>query len=93
MQRSLCGASFDTFLSVVDLNGNVIAYNDDQCGSQSALSFSTLGLGTIYFIVEGWGNEMGNYTLNIESTNVGLDDLSNNNSLIYPILTMGNLMY
>jgi len=81
---SLCGASFDTFLSVVDLNGNVIAYNDDQCGSQSALSFSTLGLGTIYFIVEGWGNEMGNYTLNIESTNVGLDDLSNNNSLIYP---------
>jgi len=81
---SLCGASFDTFLSVVDLNGNVIEYNDDYCGSQSAISFSTLGLGTIYFIVEGWGSEMGSYTLNIESSNVGLDALSGVNNLIYP---------
>ena len=81
---SLCGASFDTFLSVVDLAGNVIAYNDDDCGSQSALSFSTVGLGTVFFIVEGWGNEMGAYTLTIESSDVGLDALSDNAVSIYP---------
>jgi hypothetical protein len=81
---SLCGASFDTFLSVVDLAGNVIAYNDDDCGSQSALSFSTVGLGTVYFIVEGWGNEMGAYTLTIESSDVGIDVLSDNDFSIYP---------
>jgi len=84
LNLSLCGASFDTFLSVVDLNGNVIAYNDDDCGSQSALSFSTLGLGTVYIIVEGWGNQMGTYTLNIESSDVGLEDVTLDNGIIYP---------
>lgn len=69
---------------MVDLAGNVIAYNDDDCGSQSALSFSTVGLGTIYFIVEGWGNEMGAYTLTIESSDVGLDVLSDKVVSIYP---------
>jgi len=84
LNLSLCGASFDTFLSVLDLNGNVIAYNDDDCGSQSALSFSTLGLGTVYIIVEGWGNQMGTYTLNIESSDVGLEDVTLDNGIIYP---------
>ena len=84
LNLSLCGASFDTFLSVLDLNGNVIAYNDDDCGSQSALSFSTLGLGTVYIIVEGWGNQMGTYTLNIESSDVGLHDVTGDNSSLYP---------
>lgn len=84
LNLSLCGASFDTFLSVIDLNGNVIAYNDDDCGSQSSLSFSTLGLGTVYIIVEGWGNQMGTYTLNIESSDVGLEDVTVNNSSLYP---------
>ena len=84
LNLSLCGASFDTFLSVLDLNGNVIAYNDDDCGSQSALSFSTLGLGTVYIIVEGWGNQMGTYTLNIESSDVGIEDVTLDNGIIYP---------
>ena len=84
LNLSLCGASFDTFLSVLDLNGNVIAYNDDDCGSQSALSFSTLGLGTVYIIVEGWGNQMGTYTLNIESSDVGIHDVTSDNSSLYP---------
>ena len=84
LNLSLCGASFDTFLSVLDLNGNVIAYNDDNCGSQSSLSFSTLGLGTVYIIVEGWGNQMGTYTLNIESSDVGIHDVTSDNSSLYP---------
>ena len=84
LNLSLCGASFDTFLSVIDLNGNVIAYNDDNCGSQSSLSFSTLGLGTVFIIVEGWGNQMGSYTLNMESSDVGLHDVMGDISSLYP---------
>ncbi len=84
LNLSLCGASFDTFLSVIDLNGNVIAYNDDNCGSQSSLSFSTLGLGTVFIIVEGWGNQLGSYTLNMESSDVGLQDVMGDNSSLYP---------
>ncbi|MFM1945739.1 MAG: hypothetical protein RL207_22 [Bacteroidota bacterium] len=76
VHASLCGASFDTFLSVVDLNGNVIAFNDDvvECGSQSALTFETAGLGSVYIIVEGWGSEMGNYTLTLNADYVGLEE-------------------
>lgn len=76
VHASLCGASFDTFLSVVDLNGNVIAFNDDvvECGSQSALTFETAGLGSVYIIVEGWGSEMGNFTLTLNADYVGLEE-------------------
>ena len=76
VHASLCGANFDTFLSVVDMNGNVIAFNDDvvECGSQSALTFETAGLGSVYIIVEGWGSEMGNYTLTLNADYVGLEE-------------------
>jgi hypothetical protein len=82
VHASLCGASFDTFMSVVDMNGNVIAFNDDatNCGSQSALTFETTGLGSVYIIVEGWGIEMGNYTLTLDADYVGVEE---NLSLIH----------
>jgi hypothetical protein len=66
---SLCGSSFDTFLSVFDTDGNSIAFNDDgNCGSQSELSFSTVGVDSAYVVVQGWGNESGDYELNIFNT-------------------------
>jgi hypothetical protein len=76
VHASLCGANFDTFLSVVDMNGNVIAFNDDvvECGNQSALTFQTAGLGSLYIIVEGWGSEMGAYTLTLNADYVGLEE-------------------
>jgi len=72
---SLCGANFDTFLSVVDMNGNVVAYNDDapECAPQSALSFDAADLGPLYIIVEGWGALNGDYTLQINGSYVGLE--------------------
>jgi hypothetical protein len=72
---SLCGANFDTFLSVVDMNGNVVAYNDDapECAPQSALSFAAADLGPLYIIVEGWGALNGDYTLQISASSVGLE--------------------
>jgi hypothetical protein len=91
MHASLCGSSFDTFLSVVDMNGNIIAFNDDaaDCGSQSELTFETAGLGSVYIIVEGWGMEMGAYNLTLEADYVGLLENESTNFKVYPNPTNG----
>jgi hypothetical protein len=91
VHASLCGASFDTFMSVVDMNGNVIAFNDDatNCGSQSALTFETTGLGSVYIIVEGWGIEMGNYTLTLDADYVGVEENEWTRFRVYPNPTNG----
>ena len=94
VSASLCGASFDTFLSVVDMNGNVLAFNDDaaNCGSQSELTFETAGLGSVYIIVEGWGSEMGNYTLILNADYVGLDEEEQLSSMrVFPNPTNGSV--
>jgi hypothetical protein len=90
---SLCGANFDTFLSVVDMNGTVIAYNDDspECAPQSALSFDATALGPLYIIVEGWGAFNGAYTLQISSSYVGLESNLNKAFNAYPNPSMGLL--
>lgn len=83
---SLCGSSFDTFLSVLDTQGNILAINDDHidCGIQSKLTVSTIGHDSVYVIVEGWGTEFGPYTISIGEETLGLSSLSNTNIAIYP---------
>lgn len=83
---SLCGSSFDTFLSVVDGAGNIVAFNDDDasCGTQSSLNFTTDGLGIVYIIVEGWGAQMGSYDISITANYLGLNELNSVASVIYP---------
>jgi hypothetical protein len=83
---SLCGSSFDTFLSVVDATGNIIAFNDDEesCGTSSELTFNTNGLGLCYIIVEGWGNETGEYTLNVDANYLGQTQLDNEHIVVSP---------
>ncbi len=83
---SLCGSSFDTFLSVVDGFGNVVAYNDDVsgCGTQSGLTFNTEGLGLVYIIVEGWGNASGGYILEMNANYLNTNELTNETFKIYP---------
>jgi hypothetical protein len=73
---TLCGSGFDTFLSVVETDGNVIAFNDDAegCGTSSALTFNTEGLGQVYVIVEGWGSEMGEYEILINVNYLSLSE-------------------
>ena len=90
---SLCGSGFDTFLSVVDANGNILAYNDDApgCGTSSALTFSTEGLGIVYVIVEGWGNSKGEYILQMNANYTGLDEENLENILVYPNPTAENI--
>jgi hypothetical protein len=73
---SLCGSGFDTFLSVVDANGQIVAYNDDgSCGTQSELTFNTAGLGIVYVIVEGWGVASGEYIINIDGNYASSEQL------------------
>ncbi len=83
---SLCGSSFDTFLSVVDAAGNIIAFNDDKesCGTSSELTFNTNGLGLCYIIVEGWGNETGDYILNVDANYLGQTQLDNEHIVVSP---------
>ncbi|MEY3438557.1 MAG: hypothetical protein RL265_1142, partial [Bacteroidota bacterium] len=83
---SLCGSLFDTFLSVIDANGNILAFNDDAeaCGSQSSLTFDTDGIGIAYIIVEGWGNQMGNYSILIEGNYLATEDLEVHNLVLFP---------
>jgi hypothetical protein len=90
---SLCGANFDTFLSVVDLNGNVVAYNDDaaECAPQSALTFDATQLGPLYIIVEGWGALSGDYTLQISASYVGLETQETTVFNAYPNPSQGTL--
>ena len=82
---SLCGSSFDTFLSVLDAFGNVIVFNDDSnvCDGSSELNLLTAELGTLYIVVEGWGSEMGEYNLHIEANYLGIEEQSDD-FIIYP---------
>ena len=86
IHASLCGSNFDTFLSVIDPQRNVIAYNDDggSCAPQSELTFSTVGVDTAYVIVEGWGMQMGLYTLQLTEDCVGVEEYSPSNFSIFP---------
>lgn len=86
INASTCGSSFDTFISAVTPSGNVIAFNDDglNCGSSSQIMFNVLNYDTIFIIVEGWGSEMGNFVLNINSSLVGIENLINSKVLISP---------
>jgi len=87
---SLCGSTFDTFLTILDENGTALAINDDYqpCGSQSKISVSTVGHNALYAIVEGWGIASGDYTitigegtLNINEVQIDEIDISPNPSL------------
>ncbi len=82
---SLCGSSFDTFLSVYDPQGNPLAFNDDSqnCGLQSELQVNIVGYDSVYVVVEGYGTAMGNYTLTINEA-LGLNDLESNPFVLFP---------
>jgi hypothetical protein len=86
LKVSLCGSLFDTFLSIQDKWGNVIAANDDntECGAQSIVDFPTAGYDTLYAIVEGWGNQMGEYTIDFSTGNLDIEDITSDYYSITP---------
>jgi hypothetical protein len=82
---SLCNSAFDTFLSVVDPQGNVLAYNDDgSCGSASECTVNAALSDSMYIIIEGWGTNSGDFTLNITSSYVGLDEGQASSFNVFP---------
>ncbi|HIP32039.1 MAG TPA: T9SS type A sorting domain-containing protein [Crocinitomicaceae bacterium] len=86
IEVSLCGSSFDTFLSILKTDSTVIAINDDHidCGSQSKLNISTNGEDSLYIIVEGWGTSSGSYTIAINETFLAVEELKFNSFSVFP---------
>ena len=85
---SLCNSSFDTYLTILDLNLNVIAFNDDgvSCSSgESEVTFASGAYDTLYAVVEGWNIESGEYIINItEELNVGVEQGLKTSFNLYP---------
>lgn len=82
---STCGSNFDTYLTILDPQGQVLGYNDDgACAPSSTLSFSVGDLGFVYLIVEGWGNETGTANIEINANYLGFEEGSMHDILISP---------
>jgi len=89
---SLCGSSFDTYIRIFDAcSGTQIAYNDDSCGVQSEVTFSSDGTTTYYIMVEGYGSNSGAFVLSASST-LGIDDVDLSDLRIYPNPVDGNFV-
>jgi RHS repeat-associated protein len=73
LRVSTCTNSFDTYLHLVDANGNEMASNDDSnCGQGSYLEYSALGDGTYYIVVDGTGtNYSGDVLVSVWSASTG----------------------
>lgn len=84
---SLCGSAIDTYLSVLDADGNVLYYNDDNaaCGTSSKIHFNAGTHDTLYAVVQGWGYAVGAYSISIEEELAGISENSNSaNFELYP---------
>ena len=64
---SLCGSSYDTYLRVfTDCTlSTEIAFNDDFCGLQSELTFTSDGTSTYVIMVEGFSANVGDFVIDI----------------------------
>jgi len=89
---SLCGSSFDTYIRIFDAcSGTEIAANDDSCGVQSEVTFTSDGTTTYYIMVEGYGSNSGAFVLSASST-LGIDDVDLSDLRIYPNPVDGNFV-
>ncbi|MCK6641669.1 MAG: T9SS type A sorting domain-containing protein [Bacteroidia bacterium] len=86
INATLCGSSYDTYISAIDPQGNVLAYNDDNpnCAPYSSISIPAAGQDSIYIIVEGWGANAGSYILNITQGIVGVEEVASPEIKLYP---------
>ncbi|PWG81603.1 DUF6443 domain-containing protein [Pararcticibacter amylolyticus] len=60
---SHCGSDFDSYLYLLDADGNRLASNDDNgplCSGNNASLSIALGAGIYYIVSEGWGDRSGN---------------------------------
>ena len=84
---SLCdGATdYDSYLRVYDAcDGTEIAGNDDSCDLQSELTFIANGTSTYYIMVEGFGSNSGNFSLEVFCELLGTNDNTIEGFSFYP---------
>lgn len=86
MRASLCGSSFDTYLTVLAPNGSVIGGNDDAltCAPYSELIFGTTAYSFVYVVVEGWGMQSGDYSLTLDYQVLDLEESILDDISIFP---------
>ncbi|MFC0604522.1 T9SS type A sorting domain-containing protein [Winogradskyella pulchriflava] len=73
---SLCGSSFDTFMTVYTacIDGAIVTGNDDSCGLQSEVTFTSDGVSTYLIAVEGFNGATGNYEINVSCASSSIPD-------------------
>ncbi|MCD2426063.1 pre-peptidase C-terminal domain-containing protein [Niabella pedocola] len=78
---SLCQAQLDTYLYLLDANGNVVASNDDNgpfCSGRSSSLQTNIPAGVYYIVVEGYGSSYGTYNISVGLTvTLGGDTMGN----------------
>ena len=86
LTMDLCNSSFDTHLTVFDMQMNPIVYNDDgtNCGSNAEITIPTAGLDTILLAVEGWNYESGEYILTINGSTLSVEDNFTESIRVFP---------
>lgn len=68
IQFDSCNSDFDTIIRIYDAKTHdEVAFNDDSnsCGSQANITMS-LARGDYYVLIEGFGNNVGSYELNMK---------------------------
>ena len=60
---AVSGSSLDTYLRLLNVNGNQLAYNDDAVGLNSRLTYTATATGTFYVSAQGYSTSTGSYTL------------------------------
>jgi len=68
VQITTQGSDFDTYIHLLDENGNQLAYNDDFGGGSWSFVTTNLAPGNYYVVAEGYSTRSGNIALKI-STN------------------------
>jgi len=93
---SLCGSTFDTYLSILNTDGEVEYFNDDYgpCAPQSELTFPTNEHDTLYVVVQGWDDNLGDYSIAINDGDlVSLSNFKSSDIRIFPNPTSGSFTF
>ena len=70
------GTDYDSYVRVFDAcGGTEIAENDDSCGLQSELTFLSDGTSTYWIMVEGFGSNVGNFSMAVTCDDLGIGDI------------------
>jgi len=73
------GSTLDTYIRLLNSNGDLLAFNDDAVGLNSRLAFTANFSGTYYLSAQGFGSTIGGYSLGMTQT-LPVDNIAGNTS-------------